>query len=100
MFKAAYLGCLKDADSKKNRVTVATPTASVTVVLVKDFDDGANVAKSLVEEGIELIELCGAFGPASAAKIIEAVGGKIPVGVAHYGSESVPELARILSELD
>ena len=32
------------------------------------------------EEGIGCIELCGAFGPEGAKKIIEATDNKIPVG--------------------
>jgi hypothetical protein len=37
-----------------------------------------------VDEGIQAIELCGGFGNVGTAKIVEAVGGKVPVGVVRF----------------
>lgn len=37
-------------------------------------------SKKLYEEGIDCIELCGAFGEAGAKSIIDATENKIPVG--------------------
>ena len=50
MMKAAYIFICPEADSKKHRATVEIPTLRMTAVGVKDFDDAANVAKSLVEK--------------------------------------------------
>ena len=88
MIKGAFLFVCSDADSKKHRATVETPTVSLIMVGTKDFDDAVNTAKSLVEDGIQLIELCAGFGPIGTSKIIEAVGDKIPVGSVSYGMES------------
>ena len=38
------------------------------------------VSRNLYENGIDCIELCGAFGAEGARKIIEATENKIPVG--------------------
>jgi hypothetical protein len=42
-----------------------------------------------LEDGVQLLELCGGFGPVWTGKIIEAVDGKIPVGSVGYGPESI-----------
>lgn len=47
---------------------------------VPNLEDACAVAKQLYADGIDCIELCGAFGEAGTKKIIEATGNKIPVG--------------------
>ena len=98
MIKGAFLFVFPDADPKKHRATVETPTFSLITVGAKDFDDAVNTAKSLVEEGIQLIELCAGFGPVGTSKIIEAVGDKIPVGSVSYGIESVGRFSALLED--
>lgn len=45
------------------------------------FIEGACiVAKKLMEEGIDCMELCGAFGESGAKAIIEATGNTLPIG--------------------
>ena len=97
MLKGAFIFVVPDADPKKHRATIETPTLSVTMVGVKDFDEAVNVAKSLVEEGIEIIELCPGFGSIGVAKIIEAVGDKVPVGEVYYGIESIGKLSTLFN---
>ena len=38
------------------------------------------MSQELLEQGVGCIELCGAFGPDGARRIIEATGNRIPVG--------------------
>ena len=38
------------------------------------------MAKELQQDGVDCIELCGAFGTEGAKKIIDATGNTIPVG--------------------
>ncbi|MBQ1443145.1 MAG: hypothetical protein IIZ13_04755 [Renibacterium sp.] len=52
---------------------------------VSDTADAPKVALKMVEDGVQLLDLCGAFGPVEAAKVIEAIDGRIPVGHASYG---------------
>lgn len=46
-----------------------------------------DVAKQLAAEGVQMIELCGGFGPYWVTKVSEAIGDKIPVGGVAYGPE-------------
>lgn len=50
------------------------------IIGVSDLEDAARTAKKLEEEGIDCIELCGAFLEEGARAVIEATGNRIPVG--------------------
>ncbi len=51
---------------------------------VSTIEEACTAAKQLLDKGVGCIELCGAFGPSGAKKVIEATGNSIPVGyVAH-----------------
>ena len=55
------------------------------------------VAREMVEAGVQLIELCGGFGPVWTGKIIEAIGGRVPVGSGGYGPEAIDQVHAIFS---
>lgn len=50
------------------------------IVGAPDIDSACEAASRLEAEGVGCIELCGAFGPEGARRIIEATGGRVPVG--------------------
>jgi uncharacterized protein with GYD domain len=50
-----------------------------------DAAGAAAVAKELADQGVRLIELYRGFGLADAAAVIEAVDGRVAVGVSSYG---------------
>jgi hypothetical protein len=56
------------------------------------------IAKQLVLEGVQMIELCGGFGPIWIAKITEAINGVIPIGSVAYGPEARQPLLDILNK--
>lgn len=68
------------------------------VVGVKSPEQGIQVAREMVAEGIQLIELCGGFSPVWAGKIIEAIDYAVPVGVVAYGPESISGMYRLFPE--
>lgn len=51
--------------------------------------DAPDVARRLVEEGIGLIELCGGFALDDAARVAEAVDGRVPVGHVTFAVDAV-----------
>ena len=74
-----------------------TATFSMKVVGVRQPQEGIAVAKEMVAEGIQLIELCGGFGPVWTGKIIEAIGAAVPVGSVGYGPESIDGMQRLFA---
>ena len=55
------------------------------------------IAQKLVKEGVQMIELCGGFGPLWIAKVTEATNGAIPVGSTAYGPEARRPMLEILA---
>ena len=60
--------------------TASIGGGSARMIGVPDLPATCAAARALAEEGIGCIELCGAFGPDGARQVIEATGGRIPVG--------------------
>lgn len=75
-----------------------TEKFSMKVVGVDNASKGPEVAKVMLAEGIQLIELCGGFSPAWAGKVLEAVEYKIPVGVVAYGPESIEGMFHLFAK--
>ncbi len=74
-----------------------TEKFSMKVVGVAHASEGISVAQEMVAEGIQLIELCGGFGPVWAGKVIEAIEHKVPVGTVAYGPESIDAMYRLFA---
>lgn len=64
--------------SQKDRATF--PDGETSMIGVSSLEEAKSVAKKLADEGVACIELCGAFEETGARAIIEATGGKLPVG--------------------
>ncbi|MDO8380597.1 DUF6506 family protein [Phenylobacterium sp.] len=71
------------------RAVLATDRFKMIAVGVPSPGDAVAVAVALVAEGVQLLELCGGFGPVWTAEVIKAIGGQVPVGAVGYGPESI-----------
>lgn len=71
---------------------------SLICVGVSSVSDAPDLARQLVEDGVELIELCGGFGGAGLAAIVSAVQGRVPVGAVFFGVDASAGLNRIFSK--
>lgn len=71
------------------RVVLSSDVFEMIAVGVPGPADGVAVARQLASEGVQLLELCGGFGPVWTARVIEAVGPGVPVGSVGYGPESI-----------
>ena len=63
---------------------------SVRMIGVSSIEEACKVAKGLQAQGIDCIELCGAFEESGARKVIEATNNKIPVGYVTHLPEQDP----------
>ncbi len=55
------------------------------------------IAQTLFENGVQMIELCGGFGPEWIAQLSVVLGHEIPVGGVFYGPEYRKQLVDLLS---
>ncbi len=89
-----FLG-LGNEDPQTDRAEMNTGGLTTTVVAVPERSAAVPVAVELVEQGAQSIELCGAFGPKWVAEVLDATGGRVPVGGVNYGMESVHALTKM-----
>lgn len=82
-------------DPARHRSVIEEGDFRTVVVGVSSADEGVAVAEQMVADGVELIELCGGFGPVWTGRIIDAIDGAVPVGSVGYGPESIDGMARL-----
>ena len=86
-------------DPKQHRSVIKTSQLTFTAIGI-DFnhkEEVINIAKEAVEEGAQMIELCGGFGPLWIARVSEAINGRVPIGSVAYGPEARKPLLDLLS---
>lgn len=95
----AYLFLGPKLDPKQHRSTIKTNDMTFTTVgmAFEDKDKVIDVAKEMVANGAQMIELCGGFGPLWVTKVHDALQGRIPVGGVFYGPEARKPLLDLLS---
>ena len=67
-----------DFDSEADRAEIRNGKAQI--IGVPNLDKAIEIARRLYFDGIDCIELCGAFGENGAREVIRATENKIPVG--------------------
>ncbi|GMB00496.1 DUF6506 family protein [Pelosinus sp. IPA-1] len=82
--KAAFIFIAPENDEKIHNAIINAPVVQLHVVGVENYQEGELVARRMVEQGIEAIELCAGFGIEGVAKIKAAVKGKAIVGVVRF----------------
>ena len=85
----AYLYEHPDTDPAADRVVIDRGGQRTLLVPVPEASLAVDVARALVDEGIELIELCGGFSLTAAAAVVAALGGRVPVGHVTFAVDSV-----------
>jgi hypothetical protein len=68
---------------------------SLVCVGISSVSDAPAVARRLVAEGVELIELCGGFGGAGLGLVASAVKNQVAVGAVFFGADASAGLNRI-----
>src|SRR6185312_3627469 len=85
----AYLYEHPGTDPRADRHVLDRAGQRTLLVPVPDAAAAPAVAVELVAEGVGLIELCGGFPLAAAARVAEAVGGRVPVGHVVFAVDAV-----------
>lgn len=86
----AYVFLSPGFDAKQHTSTMESDTCRFKAIGIdiNKKEQVIEVAKQLVAEGVQIIELCGGFGPQWIAKVSDAIRGAIPVGGVFYGPEA------------
>jgi len=84
----AFIVFGSDYNPDTHTETLQSEALKTRVVGVNSLEMAEMTAKELVADGVQLIELCGWFGPKGAACIIEAVGDQVAVGFVTSGPDS------------
>ena len=90
---------VKGAGYDPNRHTATIESSKITTIVIgiSAPEQALSVAKRMVAGGVQLIELCGGFGPIWTARVIEAIGGAVPVGSVAYGPESIDQMHELFA---
>ncbi|MGX2998561.1 DUF6506 family protein [Streptomyces sp. JNUCC 64] len=80
-------------DPAVDLLDVTGPGGRVRVRAVTAPEQAVALAARLVEDGVDLVELCGSFGARWHAATVRAVGGRARVGAVYYGFESLTPIA-------
>ncbi|MEC5159878.1 hypothetical protein ACFDR9_002822 [Janthinobacterium sp. CG_23.3] len=85
-------------DPAIHRASINSPLFSTTIVCVSSFEEAVVAAKSLTEQGIQLIELCGGFSKEQASALQVSLAITVPVGVVQYSFEEQHSLAKLFGK--
>ena len=99
LLKVLYMFMDPSAESAKHRAIIETENSKMILVGVNSFEEGAKIAKQYVEEGVVLIELCGAFGYEGAKKVHDQVGNEVPVGMIVHQVRNATKLAKLKEKM-
>ncbi len=82
----------------EHRMTMRSGVFEMIAVGVSNASQGPAVARRLLDEGVQLLELCGGFGPVWTARVLEAIENRIPVGSVAYGPESIDAMHALFKD--
>jgi hypothetical protein len=85
-------------DPAQHRAEIRSESFTGTMVGVTQPSEALDVARAMVADGVQLIELCGGFGPVWTAKVVEAIDHAVPVGSVGYGPEAISGMYRLFPD--
>lgn len=96
----AYIFISPEFDAKQHIATMESATCRFKTIGIdlNKREQVIAIAKQLVAEGVQMIELCGGFGSQWIAKVSDAIEGAVPVGGVFYGPEARKPMLDILSK--
>lgn len=92
--KYAFILKAEGYNHENDRRTLETDGFNTKIVAVSSVDEACTVARKLVEEGVEIIELCGGFTVSNSEEIIEAINGSVPVGLVGFADKEADKLVK------
>ncbi len=85
-------------DGNTDSTTLNTTGFSTQVIGVSSNDEAIVVARKMIEQGIQVIELCGGFGLESAQYISRSLNTDVPIGYVTFHDNEQLKLDKMLSK--
>lgn len=85
--KFAFILMSNTYNPEEHQACFDKETMTTCIYTVRSFEEACEKLKTLAEEGFGAVELCGAFGPEKAQKLIELTGNKIAIGYVVHNPE-------------
>lgn len=82
--KAAFIFLAPGANPAEHRSVVRTPEVELTTIGASSYEQAEKAARSLLDQGIQAIELCGGFGAAGIARMAAVAGARAAVGAVRF----------------
>jgi hypothetical protein len=92
----AFIVMAPQYDPSRDRAVIESPEFTTTVVGVESLEAACEAASELASNGIQLIELCGAFDEESARVMANAIDGVVPVGFITFPNEQAERVRRLV----
>jgi predicted polyphosphate/ATP-dependent NAD kinase len=84
MLNFAFIVKSGNYDPAVHRAEFESDKTKTGVYGVSTVEQAAELAKRLVREGVQLIDLCGAFGEQGMRAVVDAIDCQVPVGYVVY----------------
>lgn len=84
----------------KDSARLDTEGFSTQVVCVSSDEEAIFAAKTMINQGIQVIELCGGFGQESAEFVIAQLDTQVPIGYVTFNSKEQQKLTRLIPNSD
>jgi alanine racemase len=78
--------------ASEHTATLASEQFNTQIVGVADLPSAIQAAQSLIQTGVQLIELCGGFSEEEAAQLRQAIHHQVQVGAVIYSAEQTAAL--------
>lgn len=93
--KFAFIVKAPGYSAEKHSTELSSAQFSTRIVGVSHLDEAITIARQLIDEGVQLIELCGGFSQSDRVTVQDQTGHKIPVGVVVYTPDQEAELLKL-----
>ncbi|MBW8184311.1 DUF6506 family protein [Shewanella nanhaiensis] len=92
-----FIVLAKEYQPTQNSSVIENKYFKTQVVGVSTVEQAITVCRELIEEGVQVIELCGGFGEENASKIINSLDSQTPIGFVGFSVSETQKLTKLLS---
>lgn len=96
--RCAHLFLISGGDPTEHHATIETSSVCIEIYAVDSFEKGEALCKTLVDEGISLIELCGSWGYTGASRILAAIDNQVAVGFVTHQQHNASLVQKVMAD--